>query len=48
MPPTWQTIVGGSEASSRYIVYSDVPGGVFRTHGSSFVPVPLPMADLLS
>ena len=38
--PKWQTIVGGSEESSRYIVYSDVPGGVFRTHGSSFVPLP--------
>ena len=24
--PTWQTIAGGSAASSRYIVYSDVPG----------------------
>jgi hypothetical protein len=22
-------------------VYSDVPGGVFNTHGSSFVPLPV-------
>src|SRR4029079_17725393 len=39
VPPTWQTIVAGSDASSRYIVYSDVPDGGFRIHGSSFVPV---------
>ena len=38
--PTWQTSCGGSAASSRYISYSLVPGGVFSRHGSSFVPVP--------
>src|SRR6185369_7081802 len=38
------TICGGSAASSRYIVYSEVPGAVFRTHGSSFVPLPLAIA----
>jgi hypothetical protein len=27
-------------------VYSDVPGGVFRTHGSSFVPLPIPIVAL--
>jgi hypothetical protein len=41
VPPTWHTIAGGSAESSRHIWYSDVPGGVFRTHGSSFVPLPL-------
>src|SRR5689334_8160320 len=35
------TIVAGLLASSRYIVYSDVPDGVFRTHGSSLVPLPV-------
>src|SRR5262245_11744769 len=42
---------GGSAVSSRYIWYSDVPGGVFRTHGSSAVPVPeaaVPMSGLLA
>src|SRR5664279_5831441 len=34
-------MTGGSAASSRYIVYSDVPGGVVRTQGSSLVPVPV-------
>ena len=38
--PTWQTIAGGSRSSSRYIVYSDDPGGVFSCHGSPLVPVP--------
>ena len=44
VPPTWQTMVGGSDAPSRYIVYSDVPGGVFRTQGSALVPVPVAIA----
>lgn len=35
---------GGSEVSSRYIRYSDVPGGVLRTQGSSAVPLPFPAA----
>src|SRR5690349_10285230 len=52
VPPTWQTIAGGSLASSRYIVYSEVPGGVLRTQGSSFVPLPamafLPFRCLVS
>src|SRR5262245_24182801 len=39
--PTWHTSSAGSAASSRYMVNSDVPGGVFNTHGSSAVPVPL-------
>src|SRR4051812_17172156 len=34
-------IAGGSDVSSRYIEYSDVPGGVFSCHGSSLVPVPV-------
>jgi hypothetical protein len=41
--PTWQTITGGPAASSRYIVYSEVPGGVLSTHGSALVPLPAPM-----
>ena len=39
--PTWQTSAGGSAASSRYIVYSDVPGAVLSSHGSSLVPLPI-------
>lgn len=35
---------GGSEVSSRYIRYSDVPGGVRRTQGSSAVPLPFSVA----
>src|SRR2546423_10201454 len=38
---------GGSDASSRYIVYSLVPGGVFRRQGSSFVPLPFAIPRLL-
>jgi hypothetical protein len=34
-------MAGGSAASSRHIWYSDVPGGVLRTHGSSLLPLPL-------
>ena len=41
VPPTWQMIAGGSFASSRYIGYSVVPGGVVSRQGSSFVPVPV-------
>src|SRR6185437_16267724 len=37
--PTWQTRVGGSACSSLYIVYWELPGGVFSTHGSSLLPV---------
>jgi hypothetical protein len=37
-------MAGGSAASSRYIWYSEVPGGVFSTHGSSLVPLPLKFA----
>src|ERR1700690_1140359 len=47
VPPTWQTIVGGLEAGSRYIVYSEVPGGVARTQGSSLVPLPFAIVALL-
>src|ERR1700712_5491623 len=36
--PTWQTRIGGAAASSRYIVYSELPGGVVSRHGSSLVP----------
>src|SRR5580692_11656739 len=36
--PTWQTSAGGSACGSWYIEYSDVPGGVFSSHGSSLVP----------
>ncbi len=42
--PTWQTRAGGSADSSRYIVYSDVPGGVLSTHGSSRSPWPCALA----
>src|SRR3984893_2625667 len=38
--PTRQTMAGGSSDSSRYIWYSDEPLGVFKSHGSSRVPVP--------
>ncbi len=48
VPPTWQMIAGGSAASSRYIWYSDVPGGVLRTHGSALVPVPVWFAMVAS
>src|SRR6185503_11990239 len=41
VPPTWQTMAGGSELSSIHIWYSDVPGGVLSCHGSSLVPLPL-------
>src|SRR5450830_420343 len=40
-------MTGGSAASSLYIVYSEVPGGVFRTHGSPFVPLPIAMSHAL-
>ena len=43
VPPTWQTIAGGSPASSRYIGYADVPGGVVRSQGSLLVPLPVAM-----
>ena len=36
--PTAQTITGMPSFSSRYISYSEVSGGVFNFHGSSFVP----------
>ena len=39
--PTTQTRAGGSAASSRYIRYSELPGGVLRTQGSSLVPDPV-------
>ena len=48
MPPTWQTMAGGSPASSRYIVYSDVPGGVRRIQGSALVPLPCAIVEILS
>src|ERR1700726_1940038 len=35
---------GGSSVSSRYASNSDVPGGVFRTHGDLRVPDPLTFA----
>ena len=41
-------MAGGSPASSRYIWYSDVPGGVLSTHGSALVPLPLWLAMLPS
>ena len=41
--PTWQASCGGSEASSRYIVKSLVPGRCFSCQGSSFVPEPVAM-----
>src|ERR1035437_1466659 len=47
VPPTWQTMVGGSDAASRNIVYSELPGGVLRTQGSSFVPLPFVMSVAL-
>lgn len=37
--PTWQTRTG--ESASAYMVYSEVPGGVFSTHGSSLLPAPI-------
>ena len=37
--PTWHTNTAGSACSSRYIVYSELPGAVFSTHGSALVPV---------
>src|SRR6185437_14628874 len=40
VPPTWQMMAGGSLASSMYIVYSEVPGGVLSSHGSALVPLP--------
>lgn len=42
--PTWQTKTGGFAVSSRYIRYSDVPGGVFSTQGFSLVPAPVVFA----
>src|SRR5438270_12646561 len=36
--PTVQTRIGGWCASSLFMVYSDVPGGVLSTQGCSFVP----------
>ena len=38
--PTMERSAGGSCASSRYTVYSDVRDGVLSTHGAAFVPGP--------
>jgi hypothetical protein len=43
-----QTKAGGSDDSSRYILYSEVPGGVFRIHGSFAVPAPLTVVFAIS
>src|SRR2546425_2041735 len=41
--PTVTTSAGGVRLSSLYTENSDVPGGVFSSHGSAFVPLPLDM-----
>jgi hypothetical protein len=41
VPPTWHTSSGGSAEAPRYIWYSDTPGAVFSTQGSSLVPEPM-------
>ena len=46
--PTCTTRAGGVEDSSLYASNSDVPGGVFTTHGWSFVPLPFSLeVDIL-
>src|SRR5438876_4342017 len=43
--PTVTTSAGGVRLSSLYAENSAVPGGVFSSHGSAFVPLPLDMID---
>ena len=37
-------MAGGSASSTRYMTYSEVPGGVLSFHGFAFVPSPLAFA----